>query len=469
MVNSHLLTANNQQPTAYSQQPVAYSQQPTEYCQQLTANCLILNKRVFRMIQLHYRYFQFLFYFTAVMFIFSSCKTTQPTTRPPAKPPTTVTQPKTDPKKEEEKIPDKDEVVKMNFALVMPFELRENFAPVTDDMAEPLVSPSSLQALNFYEGALMAVDTLVPHKRDVMIRAYEAPSDSAAIGRMFSNVNLKSANYVIGTFPNHLVPAAASLAKKHKINLVITQASSPDFLEDNEHVVLSMASTLSQCREMVTAMLKLHPGANVILVYRKMKREDELAEAFRSQIEELKSGITFHDIRIADNGIEEVTSALTKTKRNVVFVVSSDEAFVNPLLSKIEEQNLYGIVVSGLPTWQYFESIDFMNFQNIKVHIFDNNYIDYDDFSTSLLRSQFLKRFYNDPLPSAYHGFNMIYNLALQGRIAAGDFKKSINSSFNKQDKTFRFEEYGEGGLENKSITVLKFTDYKMEKVQVKW
>ena len=405
-----------------------------------------------------------LFLVYLMSFTLSGCKATKQSSQPaPQKP--VVDTPAPTPAPVELKAEKKTEIVKRRFVLIMPFELEQNFVESTEEVKEPEVSSSSLNALNFYEGALLAVDSLKSQKIEIKLNSYDTPSDSVGVVRMMTNAAIKDADLVFATFPNSLAPVAAGVAKLHNIKLVLTQAGSPELLKDNPQVALAFASTKTQCREMVTFMLNQVSDANIILVFRTAKREDELATVFREEILKLKGTSAFHDFNATKKDYKDIIGLLSKTKRNLVFVISSDEAFVSPVLTLLEEQNIFGIKISGLPTWLNFESIDFMNFKNLHVHLFDNNFIESDQSEKELFRKSFISRYHMDPLPSAYNGFDLVYHLGLSLREMTPGMEKLIQASFPGNPRTYNFVNTVAGGLENKTISVLQITDYKLERL----
>ncbi len=403
-----------------------------------------------------------LFYFLLLGTI--SCKTTKPATTTPPKPSVQTPAPKPE-VKEEIKEEKRDEIVKLKVVLIMPFELEKNFAVATDESSEPEVSQTSLLALNFYEGALMAADTLKHLKREVSIHTYDTPADSVSIARMLTNPAVKEAELVIGTFPTNLTNAAVSAADNSGVNLILTQANSPLYLENKKEIALAYASTITQCREMASFMMDKFEDSKIILVYRTEKREDELAKVFREEIVKLKKDQEFTELNASDKSYKEITEMLSKTKRNLIFLISSDEAFISPVISLVEEQKIFGVKLVGLPTWQNFESIDFMSFENIEVFVFENNFIETEALPHSDFRKAFISKNSNDPLYTAYNGFDLIYYFGKAYENKEKNFEAVLKKAFSKGNTGYSFEGSGGNGLENKSISVLRFNDYKLEKV----
>jgi len=409
---------------------------------------------------------QMLFIACCISIALSGCKSTKDATQSTAqKPATSTPPPKQEPAPAEVKTTKPEEVVKRRFVMIMPFELEQNFVETTEEATEPEVSSTSLNALNFYEGAMVAIDSLKSQKIEIKVNSFDTPADSVGVVRMMTNSTVKDADIVFASFPNNLVSVAVGVAKSNNIKLVLTQAGSADHLQNNATVALALASTKTQCREMVDFMMGQVSDANIILVFRTVKREDELASVFREEILKLKGNNSFQDFNATKKEYTEIVGTLSQTKRNLIFLISSDEAFVSPVLSLLEEQNMFGIKLCGLPTWLNFESIDFMNFKNLQVHLFDNNYIDVDQPEKSVFRKAFIGRFQTDPLPTAYNGFDLFYHLGTSQKVIHPDLFNLMQTSFAGCPRTYNFTNTNSGAIENKSISVLQISDYKLERL----
>lgn len=346
------------------------------------------------------------------------------------------------------------------FSIVMPFELRENFAPMTDlSIDEPRIAPSSLTALHFYEGCLMAVDSLKKLNRLVTLKAYDAPVDSNGIRRLFQDDVLRKSKVVFALLSEQMNAYATELAEKYGVNLVITASAENEYLRNNPRVALSNASTMTQCILMAQEMSTLYGNSNFILAWRNVRRENELADAFRSV---LKNNSAFVEVNLQEKGAAGLIQILNRTKKNVVFIVSSDEAYISPILTQLEEQQLGETVVAGLPTWQRFESLDFMSYQNLRIHVFDNIFIDYSDPTIAVLRQQFIRHFYHDPMPMAFHGYDLVRAFGQSMTNATVNLEQWISSTNSTISGLPLFIGVEEGLLENRSITVLRFSDYRL-------
>ncbi|HEX5002069.1 MAG TPA: hypothetical protein VFW78_06210 [Bacteroidia bacterium] len=396
----------------------------------------------------------------------SGCRSSRHTAKAPVPAPV---HPRVEEKKPEPPapLPPVKKRINVRFALVMPFELSENFKTDTSQngYAELEISQGALAGLHFYEGARLAADSLLSDSIHVTITGYDTPSDSAGTARLIGGGMLHDFDYVIAGVSPALAATAAAAAHRAGVHLLLTQAASADAVTGHPDVAIAGTSTFSQCKEMAAWISDTYPAANVILVYRKIKREDELAEVFRSNLSSRTDRLPPVDFDATTKTTEELQHYLHIEKRNIIVVVSSDEAFVKTTLTGINAFEMSGIYVCGLPTWTSFESIDFMNMENLRYFVFDNNFIDPSDPSSALLRKMFISKYNTDPLPQAYNGFEMVMALATD-TVSGLPFCEKLSHAF-KQNKRYHFISGQPGsGCENVRISVLEIADYSLKKAE---
>jgi hypothetical protein len=356
---------------------------------------------------------------------------------------------------------------KLRIALVMSFELSANFNADTTESGytEMDITPGSLPAIHFFEGAKIAMDSLASDSVLVTLKAYDAPADSAAASKLFGGPMLRDFDYVIAGIQPALAVPAALAAEKSGIRLILLQAPSAAFLEGRPNVALAGASTFTQCRETAGILAQQHPSANFIVVSRKVKRENELAAAFVSALKSNPGLSPVYEFDATTKPVTDLSKQLRQEKRNIIVVASSDEAFVKNAVLSLNDMGMSGIYLCGLPTWAGFESIDFMSLENLKFFLFDNNFTDLSDPSVTAYRKLFISKYNADPLPQAFSGFELVYGLGM-GSNSTGLLCDKLTEIF-KSAARYRFQSAGAGnGCENIAVSLLEIDDYSIKKVK---
>ncbi len=355
----------------------------------------------------------------------------------------------------------------LNILIMMPYELKENFAINTSDIFYD-INASSLPAVHFYEGAMLAVLDLQKSGIFVTIKAIESPSDSLRLMRIERSSMWKDADFIIAQVSPALTPVLARRTIESDKQLILTQTVNPDILHNNTNVLISHASTLTQCRGMSQFLVDKFPESQITIVYRKKKREDYLASVFKEAITEYGPSQKLVEIDATSKEMEAILDKLSYTYNNLVLIVSSDEAFVSPIISKLQGYNEQEIInVAGLPTWQDFESIDFMQFDSLVVYLFENNFINNESKRVLDIKKKFIRMYSSNPSPSGINGYNIIHELGVtvhnSGVIDVAVF---AHDGFQENKKFYNFIQTDSlSGYENKAISVLKIKDYQLLKM----
>jgi hypothetical protein len=408
------------------------------------------------------------FLFSALLisiFIFS-CKPKQVVQKEVPKKPVTV-QPA--PKPVEEKPKEKIKTSKqMSIALLLPLYLQQNFEIDTSD-TEVDMEPRSLPALSFYEGAKIAADSLARSGINIKLDVFDvAPDSSAKHAIIMKYQSLKNYDLVFATFPSAQATLAADEAKLLGIKMVLTQFGNAAALKNNSNLVLASPSTITQCRLMADYIVEQYHYSNFWVLSRKIKRENELAEVFKNETDSILqnkfgSETKTTTIYYSDSLPKVLLKYLSPEKRTILYLPSSDESYVSSVLNGLDTLNQQ-ITVVGLPTWENFETVQFGKMLNLEIYIFSNSYLDYDDPGTKYFRKKFIDHYKNDPLFNAYQGFlltNYFSNL-----FNSYDKNFMDHASDDTLNSPFKFVRAQNGnGHENISISVLKYSDYRLVKV----
>ena len=102
-----------------------------------------------------------------------------------------------------------------------------------------------------------------------------------------------------------------------------------------------------------------------------------------------------------------MADSLSKNKNNVIFISSSNEDMISTILGELKEHVLEKtITVAGLPTWQYFETIDQNLMDKCNVYIFSSGFIQYGNSTVENFRKYYRETFSGEPSEFAFQGYD---------------------------------------------------------------
>lgn len=402
--------------------------------------------------------------FITVSFFLLSCKAQQvvvntqeekptPAIHPPSSPPKPITEIKT---------PVKPEKKEIKLALLLPLFLDKNLE--NDTAAQPFILPQSQNALAFYEGALLAKDSLQKKDIDLELSVLDIGEDTSARQALLLNHQmLKSNNLVIANFISSQCSTAASIAGQLSMNLVLTQYGQTSMIEKNSHVALAVPASYTQCRLMSKFCYDSYKDDNVAIVSGPQKREIELAAVFKSSFDSLYGNLNVTFISKGDTSLKSLNSYIDSTKSNLIIIPSSDESYVSSLLNVYDrlERN---IKVVGLPTWENFETVHLGKYENLQVLIFSSTWLDLESENIKALRKKIIDEYKTDITFHSCLGFQLCMLMAETIDASDDNFLENIPLASLSSDILW-FSRLDDGGYENLKFSVLWFKNYELIKI----
>ena len=350
-----------------------------------------------------------------------------------------------------------------SIGLLLPFYLDKNFS---DDLYD--VHPSSMKALQFYEGAQLALKELKKDSVKITLKAFDS-SKKNKVRTLLSKPEVVENNVLIGDFSNSVISEVLEVVKENNNNMILLSAFRANILTYQPQVALAQPSSASQCRLMAQYVKSHFNNADLYIAFQDVKREKDLAAIFKEELDSAKlfshkemSG-SENLIEASDDEMKKLFSMMDSTKQNVVFITSSKEPFVNSFLRRLYTRPEWDITVVGLPTWEEFNSIDTEILNHFNLHIFSTDYVDYSDPFIKKFRKEFIIEYNTDPLPSAFEGYYLTKYVADMYGNYGGNYIEFLEK---RPSKNFLFKSVSEnGGCENARFSVLSYRNYEFVKV----
>ena len=305
---------------------------------------------------------------------------------------------------EKEKEAEKIEKYLYNIAIVTSFGLPKIYTAedTTDTYVNEPLEKEVKDNLEFVEGILYSAELLKSEGLKVHLFIIDSESDT---NKLWNKLKKISGNNLIITNENGSILKSLSRYSSEKdIKLFSCGINTIDNIKENKNAFSLNPSSIKQCEQMGKFSGKYFPNSLLITIKTNASKENERAEIFR--VGWLKSqSKALIQIDYTKGGVKALTESLDKSKTNILFVSSSNEDMVSSLLSSINTKiPEYNIKVIGLPTWQYFETIDQKLLANCNVYLFSSGFIEFSNKSVFAFRKFFRDKYYMEPTDFSYQG-----------------------------------------------------------------
>jgi LysM repeat protein len=359
-----------------------------------------------------------------------------------------------------------------NIALLIPLYLDQAYR-IEYNEKENKTSESKFIALKnipFYEGMLLAIDSLKKIGFNAKIHVFDVDKDEEKVQSIIQKPEMQNMDLIIGPWYDVNFSIVADFAEENEIVIVSPQSFICAAIGENPYVVKVVPDVQSQILDLSNYFNLEYPDANVIYVYKSqnkaMKNMGGILQTVLEGIDSIGVKYSYSVIDYSENGFSKVAEGLQTGKVNIIVSMISGEAFLSTYtnnLNKIREN--HEVILVGLPGWFRYDKLDMVHYSNLNTHWFGSTYIDYSREDTKDFIEIYRDRFQGDPSNNAFIG----YDLSLYFFSALHQYGRNFIPCLNNMDGTkllqteLNFKEKTKGGgVENTFINIYRTYDYKL-------
>lgn len=354
----------------------------------------------------------------------------------------------------------------VKIAMLIPLQNDAAILDEEESSTDPNLKLSPKSYLEFYEGFLMAIDTIRKTGLNVELYQYEVKRDSIKINSLLQDNKLQTVDLIVGPFHDHIFEMVASWAESRQIPVLNPVLSSNKALFSHNNVI-QLNTTLNSQIEQYARYLSSFDSLHVVLVHTNATEDQQIigifkkqyaqsfTDNFASKLPSVKE-VNYHQV-----GLDGLEISLHRGKINVIFVPSQSQVFVINLMTKLNDlTKSYKLLLCYMPTWKKFENnVELEHLFNLNSHAFQPFYTDYN--SPDVVNFVRLYRFYYKTEPSrlSFLGYDAgVYFLSLLRKYGKQFYSCINHADVNGLSARFYFERSGKkGGFENKGLFILRY------------
>ncbi|CAN5405333.1 LysM peptidoglycan-binding domain-containing protein [soil metagenome] len=359
-----------------------------------------------------------------------------------------------------------------NIAFFLPFHADEANSMDVEKIIKGDIgySNKTTVALQFYEGALLAIDSLKKEHLNAKIFVYDVDDkDSLHIVNILKKPELASMDLMIGPLYGSDFLPISNFAKEHEIAIVSPFTQGNKILFNNPYVSKVSPSITLQVEQMAHFVVDTFKTQNIILVNNSNIKEVSFFNAFKNtaNAELLQAGIAKSDsVKIA-YGLGNAQSMLSTTRINVIVLPSNNQSYVTEFISQLNTyREKYKIVLFGLQNWMNYDNLDFEYLNNLSLHIPSNTFIDYQNIPTQNFIKTYRDKYKTEPENYVFQGYDITLSfISFLQKDGSGFLKNLAENKFLGLSNNYQFSQFpADGGFENKFVYILKYQDYQLIK-----
>lgn len=338
------------------------------------------------------------------------------------------------------------------------------------DAENPKSTDSKKRITEYYEGMLLAVDTLRKQGYSTELFVYDIGEESIAKTNKLlqdKSEELKNVNLIIGGVSNEQIKVIANFAQQNKIKYVVPFTSRNDEVLNNAYVFQVNTPHTYLYANAAYAGANLFAKYNIIFL--DTKDTEDQTEFIKEFKQELKDrNVSYKDaVYNAGNFDANIKSLLSTDKPNMIMPISQSlEALTkikNVLRITAETKPEYNITLFGYPVWQTYSQECLEDFHALNTYIYSLFYADNINPSVTTFYDKYKNWYSKNPVPSfptyAMLGFDtgMFFFSAIQKY--GVNFENKLSEMNYKSIQTgFNFERVNNwGGFINTNIYIIHY------------
>ena len=230
-------------------------------------------------------------------------------------------------------------------ALVLPFSPRDGRRG------------ESLRMLEFYEGVLLAVDSLKRSGISVDLHVYDSGYTDYSINKVLAKEELKGTHVIIGPLYKEHIKPLAEFAQQHRIRLVIPFNSSTDIVFNNPAVYQINTPQSYLYYEVYQNFARRFANPNVVFVNSEKSdsSKEEFIKGFKQDLE--SRAIAYTHVNVTDS-VGAMETKLDRQKVNIFIPTSGTDVTLIELIPKMSQLTdrspELSISMFGYPEWQTY-------------------------------------------------------------------------------------------------------------------
>lgn len=324
------------------------------------------------------------------------------------------------------------------------------------------IDPKALGFLDFYEGAILAVDSMQRQGMNIEIYTFDA-SNQNTIAQMLQMKEFLNLNLIIGPVYPELQSQVASFAAKNRIPMISPLSSSGNFEQNNSWYFKANPTREYQIDQTASYIAREFSGKNLFLLQfngNSSSPDASLSGLCKEKLASVGGNRFFREFNFQSQGVNGIKPLLDENGENIFILPTENEAQVSVTVTNLTAlAEHYNIVLVGTSNLIKLKSIQTENYHRIQLRYLSPYFVDYKKPLVRKFVGKYREIFAGEPSQFSFQGFDVaLYFLSALNRYGM-DFRNCLPEfPMELTQMNFNFEKVGlMGGNMNKGLFITSY------------
>lgn len=334
-------------------------------------------------------------------------------------------------------------------------------------VGEGVTASESARMVEYYEGFLLAVDSLKRRGTSVDLYTYHAGAGTTTLNNILARSEMERMDIIFGPLQQQQIAPLSDFARKKGIRLVIPFTSKDNTVYNNPSIYQINTPQSYLYSEVYEHFLKMFPQAHVIFV-EASSGTDEKADYIRG----LKQELAAHAIPMTtvseDADVEKLKAVVRDDRVNIFLPTSGSNLVLIKVVPQItllvREQPELVVHLFGYPEWQTYTKDYIDSFFELDTYFYSSFYTN-DLLPAARNFTQNYRRWYGKEMEDRYPRYGMLgFDTGYYFLSGLSTYGNSFEDNLGLMNVTaiqtgFKFERVNNwGGFINKKVFFVHFS-----------
>lgn len=359
----------------------------------------------------------------------------------------------------------------LKIAVFAPVYIDSAFTDMDYKLGRNNIPRYMLSGLDFYNGMLLAIDSLNADKVPLEVLFYDSKSVTEPLESVLLKSEMNDVSLMIASINTRTdVRPLADFALAHSIPLISSVYPNDGGVTSNPFFVMINPTLKTHLEAIYRYLRRNYPLDNITLFRRKGGIED-MIQSVLTDFNKSTPGtpLKLRTVELSDDFTpSQVTMNLDSLHKNILVCTSLDETFGSNLVKVLGNNKRYPAVIIGMPTWDGIKDLG----KNIEL-IYSSPYnLSHTDRLSLQLTAKYRSKYSGRPSDMVFKGFESMYHFGrllykyrntLIDNLSDKDYK--LFNDFDIQPVRSVKESTVTDYLENRKIYFVKKVDGKIRSV----
>ena len=344
-------------------------------------------------------------------------------------------------------------------------------------MLEDSISSEQMKMVEFYEGVLLALDSLKRQGVSIDLYVYDSGNKWASIQPILAKPEMQQMNLIIGPVYDQHIAEAAAFAESNGIRMVVPFARQVDAVFTTPYIYQVNTPQSYFYSEVYDRFFMQFPHPNVIFFESPEEKDDDLISGFKRELSYREVPYT---VLLADTATNKDTimTRLDTERQNILMMTSEKSGSLNnmipifQLLVRDTASTKYDMHLFGYPQYQVYTNNHLASFYEIDTYFYSsfytNNLLPEAKAFHQKYRRTYSKEIVNRYPKYAILGFDIAYYFLKAMHLYGTDMDSRLGEmKYTPLQTGFKFERVNNwGGFINRKVFFVHFSrDYELQTI----